>query len=98
MGPLPIDLENGNIVTGGIEAETREALTNLQNVLEAAGTSLDIVVKTTVFLKNISDFGKMNSVYAEMFKTTPPARSAFQVATLPKAASVEIESIAVIRG
>jgi 2-iminobutanoate/2-iminopropanoate deaminase len=84
------------LVPGGIEAETRQALTNIKNVLEAAGSSLDMVVKTTVFLKDINDFARMNKVYAEFFVNNHPARSAVQVAALPKGGAVEIEAVAVI--
>lgn len=95
-GQLGFDPATGNLVEGGVEAETRQALTNLSNILESAGSSLDYVVKTTVFLRDIADFSRMNSVYAEFFKETPPARSAFQVAALPRGAAVEIEAIAML--
>jgi 2-iminobutanoate/2-iminopropanoate deaminase len=95
-GQLGIDAATGNIVEGGIEAETRQALTNLKHLVEAAGATLDQVVKTTVFLRDIADFGKMNGVYADVFTVNPPARSAFQVGALPRGAAVEIEAIAVI--
>ncbi len=93
-GQLGIDPATGNIVEGGVEAETRQALTNVKNILEAAGSSLSRVVKTTVFLADINDFTRMNGVYGEFFTENPPARSAFQVAALPKGAAVEIETIA----
>lgn len=93
-GQLGMDPVTGAIVDGGVEAEARQALTNLKNILEAAGSSLEHVVKTTVFLRDIADFASVNAVYAEFFTTEPPARSAFQVAALPKGAAVEIESIA----
>lgn len=100
-GQLGVDPETGAFVAGGIEAETRQALKNLSAVLKAAGTSLENVVKTTVFLRDMDDFGAMNAVYAEFF--TPgdstgnyPARSAVQPARLPKDAAVEIEAIALI--
>jgi 2-iminobutanoate/2-iminopropanoate deaminase len=96
-GQLGIDPQTGELVSGGIEAETRQALTNLQYVLEAGGASLTDVVKTTVFLRDIGEFSKMNAVYAQFFSTTPPARSAVQVAALPRAAAVEIESIAILQ-
>ncbi|MEJ2599950.1 MAG: RidA family protein [Anaerolineales bacterium] len=95
-GQLGIDPASGELVAGGVEAETRQALTNLRNVLEAGGASLSDVVKTTVFLRDIQDFGRMNGVYAEFFSQRPPARSAVQVAALPKGGAVEIESIAVL--
>ncbi|MBU0510429.1 MAG: RidA family protein [Chloroflexi bacterium] len=94
-GQLGIDPASGAFVAGGIEAETRQALTNLKAVLEAAGTSLENVVKTTVFLRDMNDFAAMNGVYAEFFTANYPARSAVQVARLPKDAAVEIEAVAV---
>ncbi|MAT43231.1 MAG: reactive intermediate/imine deaminase [Anaerolineaceae bacterium] len=93
-GQLGIDPEAGKLVTGGIEAETKQALINLKAVLEAGGSNLSLVVKTTVFLRDISEFAKMNSIYAEFFNQIPPARSAFQVAALPLGAAVEIEAVA----
>lgn len=93
-GQIGLDSKSGEMVAGGIEAQTRQALINLQNILEAAGSSLDNVIKTTVFLKDMNDFAKMNAVYAEFFKQDPPARSAVQVAALPKNAEVEIEAVA----
>lgn len=93
-GQTGTDHAVGKLVEGGIEAQTRQTLINLSNILEAAGTSLDRVVKTTVFLKDIGDFQRMNAVYAEFFKNDPPARSTFQVAALPGGADVEIEAIA----
>lgn len=95
-GQLGFDPQTGEIVSGGIEAETRQALTNVKNVLEAAGSSLDNVLKTTVFLRDINEFARMNAVYAEFFKEDCPARSAFQVAALPKGGAVEIETIACV--
>jgi 2-iminobutanoate/2-iminopropanoate deaminase len=85
-----------NLVEGGVEEQTRRALTNLQAVLEAAGASFDHVVKTTVFLKDLEHFSAMNSVYATFFVNNPPARSTVQVARLPFDALVEIECIAVL--
>ena len=93
-GQIPIDA-SGNIVPGDITAQTRQVLTNLQAVLQAAGSSLGNVLKTTVFLADMNEFAAMNAVYAEFFKTNPPARSTVQVAALPKGAVVEIEAIAV---
>ena len=95
-GQLGIDPVSGEIVPGGVEAETRQALVNLGSVLKAAGTSLDHVVKTTVYLQNIEEFGKMNSVYNEFFSSEYPARSAVQVAALPKGGLVEIEAVALV--
>jgi 2-iminobutanoate/2-iminopropanoate deaminase len=93
-GQAGLDPATGELVHGGIEAETRQVLTNLKNVLEAAGTDLAHVVKTTVFLKDMADFPKMNAIYAEFFPTNPPARSTIAAAGLPKGAAVEIEAIA----
>jgi len=93
-GQAGLDPATGNLVSGGIEAETRRVLQNLAAVLEAAGTSLNRAVKTTVFLTNMNDFAKMNAIYAEFFPANPPARSTVQVSRLPKDACVEIEVIA----
>ncbi|MCS6841791.1 MAG: RidA family protein [Roseiflexus sp.] len=88
---------DGALIEGDVAAQTRQALTNLQAVLAAAGSSLDQVVKTTVFLADMNDFAAMNAVYAEFFPAHPPARSTVQVARLPRDARVEIEAIAVRR-
>jgi len=93
-GQLGMDPQTGELVPGGVEAETRQALNNLKNVLEAAGSSLEHVLKTTVFLRDMNDFAKMNGVYAEYFTENFPARSAVQVAALPKGGAVEIEAVA----
>ena len=93
-GQIGLDPATGEFVKGGIEEQSRQVLLNVKNVLEAAGSGLDKVVKTTVFLKDINDFAAMNAVYSEFFKTDCPARSAVQVAALPKGALVEIEVIA----
>ena len=93
-GQVGINPENGEIVPGGVETETRQALTNLKAVLEAAGVSLKTVVKTTVFLRDMNDFSLMNKVYEEFFSSEFPARSAVQVARIPKDGAVEIEAIA----
>ena len=93
-GQLGLDPVKGELVPGGIEPETRQALENIKNVLEAAGSSLGCVLKTTVFLKDMADFSKMNAIYAEFFTEAFPARSTVQVAGLPKNGSVEIEVIA----
>ena len=95
-GQLGIDPTSGELVSGGVEAETRQAIKNLQSILQSVGADLEDVVKTTVFLQDISDFSRMNSVYAEFFPNKPPARSAVGVVALPKNGSVEIEAIAVI--
>jgi 2-iminobutanoate/2-iminopropanoate deaminase len=95
-GQLGFDPASGELVSGGIEAETHQALTNLMKVLEAAGSSLDQVVKVTVFLRDIQDFAAMNAVYAKFFTAQHPARSAFQVGALPKNGAVEIEAVALV--
>jgi 2-iminobutanoate/2-iminopropanoate deaminase len=97
-GQLGMDPETGDLVEGGIQAQTRQALNNLKAVLEAAGSSLELVIKTTVFLKDINAFGQMNEVYGTFFTENFPARSAFQVAALPKGADVEIEAVALLPG
>lgn len=94
-GQIPLDPATMKLVEGDITAQTRRALTNLGNVLEAAGSSLQRVVKTTVFLANFDDFQAMNAVYAEFFPERPPARSTIQAGRLPAGALVEIEAIAV---
>jgi 2-iminobutanoate/2-iminopropanoate deaminase len=95
-GQIGLDPQTGELVAGGIEEETRRALTNLKHVLEAAGANLSDVIKTTVFLRDIDEYAPMNAIYAEYFSQDPPARSAVQVAALPKGAAVEIEAVAVI--
>jgi 2-iminobutanoate/2-iminopropanoate deaminase len=91
---LGIDPESGNLVEGGVEVETRQVLTNVKAVLEAAGSDFDQVLKTTIFLRDMQDFLKVNAIYGEVFVANPPARSTVQVAALPKAAAVGIELIA----
>lgn len=93
-GQLGIIPETGNIVEGGIEYETRQALQNIQHILEEAGSSLNRIVKTTVFLKDMGEFSRMNTIYAQFFTEDPPARTTVQVAALPKGAAIEIEAIA----
>ena len=95
-GQIPIDPATGNLVEGGITAQTRQSLTNVKAVLEAAGLTMDHVAKTTVFLQNMADFAAMNAVYAEFFtEGNYPARSAVEVGALPKGALVEIETICI---
>ena len=96
-GQIGLDPATGEIVPGGIEAETRQVLTNLKNVLEASGSSLGDVVKTTVFLRDMADFAKMNAIYGEFFNQQPPARTTVAVAGLPKGGNVEIEAVATLR-
>ena len=95
-GQIGFDPATMEIVSGDVEAETRQVLTNLKHVLEAADSGLNYVVKTTVFLRDMDDFPKMNTVYAEFFPENPPARSTVAVKTLPKNAAVEIEAIALL--
>jgi 2-iminobutanoate/2-iminopropanoate deaminase len=95
-GSIGIDRATGKIVAGGIQAETRQALKNLRAILQAGGSDMDRVLKTTVFLEDIQEFGQMNEVYAEFFPVEPPARSTVAVAGLPAGARVEIEAIALI--
>lgn len=92
-GQIPLDPKTGSIVSGGIKEQTKQACENLKAVLEAAGSSLEKAVKTTCFLKSISDFADFNEVYAGYF-TGKPARSCFEVGALPKGALVEIEVVA----
>ena len=95
-GQAGLDPSTMEIVTGGVEAETRQVLTNLKHVLEAAGSGLNHVVKTTVFLTDMANFAAMNAIYAEFFAENFPARSTVAAAGLPKGALVEIEAIALI--
>lgn len=92
-GQIPIDPATGNIVSGDIKEQTRQALSNIKAILEEAGLTMNNVVKTTVFLTNMEDFTEMNSIYAEFFSEPFPARSAVAVRTLPKGVLVEIEAI-----
>ena len=93
-GQIPLDPKTGSLVEGGIAAQTRQVLENLKAVLEAGGSSLDRVVKATVFLKSIGDFASMNEVYAEYLGHVKPARSTVAVAELPRGALVEIDFVA----
>ena len=94
-GQVPLDPATGEIVGADIEEQTRQVFTNIKAILEAAGTSLDKVLKTTVFIKDMNDFAKLNEVYAEFFtEGSYPSRSAVEVARLPKDVLVEIETIA----
>ncbi|GJQ35007.1 MAG: endoribonuclease [Anaerolineaceae bacterium] len=93
-GQVGLDPATMELVPGGIEEQTRQTLKNLTNVLETAGVSTSNVVKTTVFLKDMNDFAKMNAIYAEVFGENPPARTTVAVAGLPKGALVEIECVA----
>jgi len=96
-GQIPLVPSTGELNTGTIEDQTRQALSNLSALLEAAGCSLDDAVKTTVYLQDMNDFSRMNAVYGEFFKPPYPARAAVQVARLPKDAKVEVEAMALSR-
>lgn len=95
-GQIPIDPAVNAVTATTIEDQTRQSITNLRHVLEAAGVGLDKVVKTTVFISDMNDFAALNAVYAEMFGATKPARSCVQVARLPKDVKVEIEAVAAL--
>jgi 2-iminobutanoate/2-iminopropanoate deaminase len=93
-GQIPLDPRTGQVVQGDIKVQTRQVLKNLQAILEQGGARLGTVMKTTVFLKDMNEFAGMNEVYAEFFKTNPPARSTVEVARLPRDVKVEIEAVA----
>lgn len=95
-GQIPLDPATGQVVDGGIAAQTERVLENIKSVLEACGSSLDQVVKTTVFLKDMSEFAQMNEVYARYFSANPPARSTVEAARLPRDVRVEIEAIGIV--
>ena len=96
-GQLPIDPKTGSIDADNVADQARQSLTNLSQILEAAGTSMDKVVKTTVFIQHMDDFAVMNEVYAQFFQgEVLPARSAVEVAKLPKGALIEIEAVAAL--
>jgi len=96
-GQIALDAVSGQLVEGGIEEQTRKVLDNLQAVLKAANADFNSVVKTTIFLKDMNDFVAVNSVYAEYFPNSAPARSTIEVARLPKDVLVEIDCIAIIQ-
>jgi 2-iminobutanoate/2-iminopropanoate deaminase len=95
-GQIPLDPATNQLLEGDIAAQTERVLQNLKAVLEASGASLESVVKTTVFLKDMGDFPKMNEVYGRFFASNPPARSTVQAARLPRDVSVEIDAIATV--
>lgn len=95
-GQIALDAKTGKLVDGGIEAQTRQVLENLKAILEAAGSSMDQVVKTTVFLQNMADFNAMNEVYEEYLGRSRPARSTVAVAELPRGALIEIDIVALV--
>ena len=94
-GMILIDPSTGELVTGSVEAQAEQAISNLEALLAASGSSIEKVVKTVVFISNMDDFGKINEVYAKHFKEPYPARSCVQVARLPKDVAIEIEAVAV---
>jgi 2-iminobutanoate/2-iminopropanoate deaminase len=95
-GQIGLEAATGKLAQGGVETEARQALSNLKALVEASGSSLEKVVKTTLFLTNIADFAAVNAIYAEFFASEYPARSTIQVAALPGGASFEIEAIATL--
>jgi len=95
-GQIPLDPATGELNIGSVEEQAHLALTNLKAVIEASGSSMDLVVKCTVFLQNMDDYGAVNAIYGEYFKSPYPARAAIQVARLPKDVKVEIEAIAIL--
>jgi 2-iminobutanoate/2-iminopropanoate deaminase len=96
-GQIPLDPKSGQLVQGDIKIQTRQALDNVKAILAEGGATMADVVKTVVFLKDMSEFAGMNEVYGEYFTDTPPARSTVEVARLPRDVSVEIEAIAALR-
>jgi 2-iminobutanoate/2-iminopropanoate deaminase len=96
-GQLPIDPKSGTIVKGDIATQTRQIMVNIKSIVEAAGGSLDDLVKTTIFLTDLGSFQDVNQAYGSFFSAAPPARSTIQVAALPLGSPVEIEAVAVIR-
>ena len=96
-GQVPIDPHSGQVIQGDIKAQTRQVMKNLQAIVEKGGAGLEDVVKTTVFLKDMNEFVGMNEVYAEFFKTEPPARSTVEVAQLPRDVKVEIDAIVSVK-
>lgn len=95
-GQLGLNAETGEFIAGDVSSQTKQALENLKYILESAGLTLENVVKTTVFLKDMTTFSEMNAVYAQYFSNEPPARSTIEVAALPKNGLVEIDAIAIL--
>ncbi len=95
-GQTGLDPATNELVPGGIQTETRQVLTNIKNVLAASGSSLEQVVKTTVFLRDMGDFTQMNAVYGEFFPQDHPARTTVQVVAVPRGGAIEIEVVAVV--
>jgi 2-iminobutanoate/2-iminopropanoate deaminase len=96
-GQLALDPRTGQLVPGDVRIQTKRVMENIKAILEGAGTSLGNVVKTTVFLRDMNDFGAMNEIYGSYFQEDPPARSTFQVAKLPRDGAVEIEVVALVK-
>lgn len=95
-GVIPIDPETNTLIEGDVTVQARQAIGNLKNLIEASGSSMDKVVKTTVFIKDMNDFGKINDIYKDFFTSDFPARSCVEVARLPKDVLIEIEAIATV--
>ena len=95
-GVIPIDPETNTLVEGDVTVQARQAIGNLKNLIEASGSSMDKVVKTTVFIKDMNEFGKINDIYKDFFTSDFPARSCVEVARLPKDVLIEIEAIATV--
>ena len=95
-GVIPIDPETNTLVEGDVTVQARQAIGNLKNLIEASGSSMDKVVKTTVFIKDMNDFGKINDIYKDFFTSDFPARSCVEIARLPKDVLIEIEAIATV--
>lgn len=95
-GQIPLDPATNNVVEDSIVPQTRRVLENLQAVLEAAGSSLDQVIRTTVYLRDMEEFPKMNEIYEDFFKSNPPARSTIQAARLPRNVRIELDCIAIV--
>ena len=96
-GQLALDPRTGQLVPGDVRIQTKRVMENIKAILEGAGSSLDRVVKTTVFLRDLNDFGSINEIYGSYFQEDPPARSTFQVAKLPRDGAVEIEAVALVK-
>lgn len=96
-GQLPINPKTGELLTGDIQAQTKQVIENLKAIIEEAGATLEDVVKTTVFLKDMNEFSLVNEVYGEYFKENPPARVCVEIARLPKDAQVEIEAVVLVK-
>ena len=96
-GQIPIDPATGELVEGDIADKTRRVMENIKAVLESQGLNMEDVVKSTVFLKNINDFGRFNEIYATYFRSAPPARSTVEISRMAKDADIEIEMIAMVR-